>query len=109
MWMSTGGTLGPLKISQGMIVTVLICFLSIYILSALDGMNARVPQIAAAILDMVALMALLLLGFASSLRPLIGSADTFLPAQKKFLLQHWLYHLDPNNPPEGQISRPIEK
>lgn len=164
----------PLKISLGMIVAVLICFPSLYIFSALDGLNARVPQIAAAILGMVALMALLLLGFApviwvfctstdsqgfmgflalvfwiiglffgtrlltgcisalgsdttgylkvwitlftivtlqmsTSLRPLIGTADTFLPEQKKFFLQHWLYHLDPNNPPEGQISRSMEK
>jgi hypothetical protein len=26
----------------------------------------------------------------TALRPLIGSADSFLPATKQFFLQHWL-------------------
>ncbi len=157
----------PLKITVGMLVAVIICFPSLYIFSALDGLNARVHQIASILLGMVALTSLLLLGFApviwvfssstdslgfmgflvlgfwiiglffgmrlltgavsalgaessgylkvwvviftivtlqmsTSLRPLIGTSDTFLPEKKKFFLQHWLYHLDGDNPPEGR-------
>jgi|JI6StandDraft_1071083.scaffolds.fasta_scaffold03317_5 hypothetical protein len=153
----------PLKITLGMVVAIIICFPSLYIFSALDGLNARVPQIASVLLGMVALTSLLLLGFApviwvfststdslgfmgflallfwiiglffgtrlltgavaaigaessgylkvwiviftivtfqmsTSLRPLIGTADDFLPQQKKFFLQHWLYHMDSDNP-----------
>lgn len=170
----SGGTqlwASPLKITAGMLVAVIICFPSLYIFSALDGLNARVPQIASVLLAMVALTALLLLGFApviwvfststdslgfmgflvlvfwiiglffgarlltgavsaigsessgylkvwlviftivtfqmsTSLRPLIGTAETFFPAEKKFFLQHWLYHMDDSNPSESAVRTP---
>lgn len=173
----SGGTqlwAAPLKITLGMAVAVIICFPSLYIFSALDGLNARFPQIAATMLGMVALTSLLLLGFApviwvfststdslgfmgflalcfwiiglffgtqllsgsiralgsdttsylkvwitiftvvtlqmsTSLRPLIGTSDTFLPEQKKFFIQHWFYHLDADNPPEGKVMKTEEK
>ncbi len=164
----------PLKITVGMIVAVIICFPSLYIFSALDGLNARVHQIASIVLGMVALTSLLLLGFApviwvfssstdflgfmgflvlgfwiiglffgtrlltsavqalgsetsgylkiwvaiftivtlqmsTSLRPLIGTSDTFFPEKKKFFVQHWLYHLDADNPPEGRVMKSEQK
>jgi len=170
----SGGTpiwAAPLKITIGMLVAVIICFPSLYIFSALDGLNARVHQIASVLLGMVALTALLLLGFApviwvfststdslgfmgflvlmfwiiglffgarlltgavsligsessgylkvwiaiftivtfqmsTSLRPLIGTAETFLPAEKKFFLEHWLYHMDGNNASESAVRTP---
>lgn len=164
----------PLKITVGMIVAVIICFPSLYIFSALDGLNARVHQIASIVLGMVALTSLLLLGFApviwvfssstdslgfmgflvlgfwiiglffgtglltravgalgsessgylkvwvaiftivtlqmsTSLRPLIGTSDDFFPEKKKFFVQHWLYHLDADNPPEGSVMKTEER
>lgn len=164
----------PLKITVGMIVAVIICFPSLYIFSALDGLNARVHQIASIVLGMVALTSLLLLGFApviwvfssstdslgfmgflvlgfwiiglffgtrlltgavsalgsetsgylkiwvtiftivtlqmsTSLRPLIGTSDTFFPEKKKFFVQHWFYHLDADNPPEGRVMKSEQK
>jgi hypothetical protein len=163
----SGGTqlwASPLKITLGMIVAVMICLPSLYIFSALDGLNARLYQIVSVLLSMVALSGLLMLGFApviwvfststdslgfmgflalifwviglyfgtrlllaaacslglqsksylklwiiiftivtlqmsTSLRPLIGTADTLLPTEKRFFLQHWFYFLDSNNPP----------
>lgn len=148
----------PLKVTLGIAVAVLICLPSLYIFSALDGLEARLSQIAAVMLSAVALAGLLLLGFApviwvfssstdslafmgflalifwviglffgsrlllqsarslgmqsagylktwlmifiivtlqmsTSLRPILGKADTFLPTEKRFFLQHWLQNL----------------
>lgn len=170
----SGGTqlwAAPLKITAGMLVAVIICFPSLYIFSALDGLNARVHQIASVLLGMVALTALLLLGFApviwvfststdslgfmgflvlvfwiiglffgtrlltgavsaigsessgylkvwiaiftivtfqmsTSLRPLIGTSENFFPAEKKFFVEHWLYHMDGNNAWESEVRTP---
>lgn len=144
----------PLKLILGMAVASLICFPSLYIFSAMDGLEARPAQLATLLLATIALTALLLLGFApvvwvfcvsteslpfigtlvvifwliglyfgrrilsgaagalgarssgfirlwvviftivalqmgTSLRPLIGTAETFLPTEKRFFLQHW--------------------
>lgn len=157
----SGGTqlwASPLKVTLGIVVAVLICLPSLYIFSALDGLDARLSQISAVMLSAVALAGLLLLGFApviwvfststeslafmgflglifwiiglyfgsrlllqaatslgmqstgflktwlaifiivtlqmsTSLRPLIGTADTLLPEKKKFFLQHWVENL----------------
>lgn len=157
----SGGTqlwASPLKVTLGIIAAVLICLPSLYIFSALDGLDARFSQISAVMLSAVALAGLLLLGFApviwvfststeslafmgflglifwiiglyfgsrlllqttailgmqstgflktwlaifiivtlqmsTSLRPLIGTADTLLPEKKKFFLQHWVENL----------------
>lgn len=148
----------PLKVTLGITIAVLICLPSLYIFSALDGLDARLGQIATVMLSAVALAGLLLLGFApviwvfsastdslafmgflglifwviglyfgsrlllqaagslgmqstrylktwltifiivtlqmsTSLRPLIGKADTLLPPEKKFFLQHWIQNL----------------
>jgi len=160
----SGGTqlwAAPLKVTLGIGMAVLICLPSLYIFSALDGLDARLSQIAGVMLTSVALAGLLLLGFApviwvfststdslafmgflglifwviglyfgsrlllqaaaslgmqttsylktwlvifiivtlqmsTSLRPLIGSAETLLPTQKKFFIQHWLQNLGLN-------------
>lgn len=149
----------PLKIIGGMAAAMLICLPSLYIFSALGGMEARLAQVAGLLTTMVALTALLLLGFApvvwvfsqstesvvfmgfltlvfwmislvfgvrllisaaarfgvttanyvvawvviffvvslqmsTSLRPIVGTAETFLPAKKKFFMQHWLDEMD---------------
>lgn len=157
----SGGTqlwAAPLKITLGISIAVLICLPSLYIFSALDGLDARLTQISAVMLTAVALAGLLLLGFApviwvfststeslafmgflglifwviglyfgsrlllqaasslgtqsagylktwlaifiivtlqmsTSLRPIIGKADTLLPTNKKFFIQHWVENL----------------
>ncbi len=148
----------PVKIVVGMLVSLLICLPSLYIFSALGGLDARLSQVAGLLLAAIALTALLLLGFApvvwifsqstesvafmgflvfafwiislffgfrlllqashklgmiasqyllvwtgifflvtlqmsTSLRPLIGTADTLLPTKKKFFLEHWFDEL----------------
>ncbi|WP_395741893.1 hypothetical protein [Prosthecobacter sp.] len=144
----------PVKVVLGVVASLVICLPSLYIFSALGGLEARLPQIVGMLLAMIALTALLLLGFApvvwifsqstesegfmgflvlafwlialffgfrlllaaastfgmtrrhylnvwigifllvtlqmsTTLRPLIGTADTLLPTKKKFFLQHW--------------------
>lgn len=145
----------PLKITAGMMVAVMICLPSLYIFSALGGVDALISQIAGLLLAMVSLTGLLLLGFApviwvfsastesvgfmgilavtfwaialffgarlllnaarsfglkssgylklwlgifvivalqmsTSIRPIIGKADTLLPTQKRFFISHWM-------------------
>lgn len=152
------GMFGSL-LGSGMAAAMLICLPSLYIFSALGGMEARLAQVAGLLTTMVALTALLLLGFApvvwvfsqstesvvfmgfltlvfwmislvfgvrllisaaarfgvttanyvvvwvviffvvslqmsTSLRPIVGTAETFLPAKKKFFMQHWLDEMD---------------
>lgn len=144
----------PLKLTSGLIASVLLCLPSLYIFLCLNGADLRLGQISGALLGMVALITLLLIGFApvawifsqstdsvvtmgmlhlffwiiglwfglrlirglvacseapdqghlkvwtiifvlvslqmsAVLRPLIGTADTFLPTEKKFFVQHW--------------------
>lgn len=144
----------PLKVAGGALASMLICLPSLYIFSALGGVEARLSQVAGLLLAMMALTALLLLGFApvvwifassteslgfmgflalafwvislsfgarlfagaaqsfgardkgylvlwliiffivtfqmsTSLRPIIGTAETFLPTKKMFFLEHW--------------------
>ncbi|MCF7788958.1 MAG: hypothetical protein K9N47_22730 [Prosthecobacter sp.] len=156
----------PLKVVVGVLASLVICLPSLYIFSALGGMEARLSQVAGMLLAMVALTALLLLGFApvvwifsqstesvgfmgflvltfwvialffgfrlllaaantfgmtighylnvwmgifllvtlqmsTTLRPLIGTADTLLPVKKKFFMEHWADEMsaDPNSQP----------
>ncbi|WP_395752625.1 hypothetical protein [Prosthecobacter sp.] len=63
----SGGTqywASPVKVVGGVLASLLICLPSLYIFSALGGIEARLPQIAGMLLSMIALTALLLLGFA---------------------------------------------
>lgn len=154
----SGGTqlwAAPLKLSSGLFFSILLCLPSLYIFLCLNGADLGLGQIGGAFLGMVALTAILLIGFApvawifsqstdsvvtmgmlhlffwtiglwfgarlikgllacgevsdhghlkvwmiifvlvslqmtAVLRPLIGTADTLLPTEKKFFAQHWL-------------------
>ncbi len=149
----------PVKITGGLVVTALICLPSLYILACLGGSRATLREIAGLVAGLVALMSILLIGFApvawvfsqstesvatmgmlhilfaliavafglrlvetglasfggnataglrvwtlvflfvlmqmtTALRPLVGTADTFLPTEKKFFLSHWWDTMD---------------
>ena len=154
----SGGTqlwAAPLKLTSGLFLSILLCLPSLYIFLCLDGADLGLGQIGGAFLGMVALIAVLLIGFApvawifsqstdsvvtmgilhlffwviglwfglrlikgllacgevadrghlkiwtiifvlvslqmtAVLRPLIGTADTLLPTEKKFFAQHWI-------------------
>lgn len=148
----------PVKVALGLLISALICLPSLYIFSSLNGSRARLAQVGGLLAGLVALMTLLLLGFApvawvfsqstenisamgalhlaffaiatafglrflqhgfeklgsegtgglkvwtiiyvlvmlqmtTALRPFVGTADTFLPTEKKFFLSHWGDHL----------------
>ncbi len=145
----------PLKVSAGTMVAMMICLPSLYIFSALSGVDAKISHIAGLLLASVSVTGLLLLGFApvlwvfsastesvgfmgilavsfwlialffgarlllnaassfglqssgylklwlgifvivtlqmsTSIRPIIGKADTLLPTQKRFFVHHWM-------------------
>jgi hypothetical protein len=149
----------PGKLTGGLFFSVLLCLPSLYIFLCLNGADVRVGQVVGALLGMVALVTLLLIGFApvawifsqstdsvvtmgilhllfwiiglwfgirlvngllagsgatdaghlkvwiiifvlvslqmtAVLRPLIGTADTLLPTEKKFFVRHWLDTMD---------------
>lgn len=158
----SGGTqlwAAPVKIAGGLVFAALICLPSLYIFACLGGVQARLVEIAGLVAGLIALMSVLLVGFApvawvfsqstnsvaamgalhllfwavatgfavrflnggfallnarslggiqtwvlifmlvmlqmtTALRPLIGTADTFLPTQKKFFAVHWMECLD---------------
>ena len=144
----------PLKLAAGLLISALICLPSLYIFSCLGGSSARLIEVLGLLAGLLALMTVLLIGFApvawvfsqsttslpamgalhlffwlvatyfglrflsagfaqqhikskaglnvwilifllvavqmtTALRPLLGKADTLLPAEKKFFLQHW--------------------
>lgn len=153
----SGGTqlwAAPAKISIGLFISALICMPSLYIFSCLSGSQAKLVEVAGLIGGLLALMTVLLLGFApvawvfsqstesivamgalhlifwfiatyfgirflnngfaqlsstfngglkvwviifilvvvqmaTALRPIVGTADTLLPTEKKFFLSHW--------------------
>ncbi len=148
----------PVKMAVGLVISALICLPSLYIFSCLSGAQARLIEVFGMIAGLLALMTVLLVGFAAvawvfsqsteslaamgalhlafwlvatyfgirflsagfvhfsgnptglrvwvvlfllvmlqmstALRPSIGTADTFLPEEKKFFLKHWFEHLD---------------
>lgn len=154
----SGGTqlwAAPLKVSLGMIFSILICLPSLYIFLCLNGADLRIGQVSGALLGTGCIISLLLIGFApvawifsqstnsillmgwlhlifwtigvwfglrllngllrygggedkghlkvwivifvlvslqmtAVVRPLIGTAETFLPTDKKFFVAHWL-------------------
>lgn len=160
----SGGTqlwASPVKLTVGLFFSVLLCLPSLYIFLCLNGADVRLGQICGALLGMVALVTLLLIGFApvawifsqstdsvmmmgmlhlffwviglwfgvrmikgllaysdsadhghlkvwiiifvlvslqmtAVLRPLIGTANTLLPTEKKFFVQHWFDNLNEN-------------
>jgi hypothetical protein len=155
----------PLKIAAGLLVSALICLPSLYIFSCLSGSRARLLEVGGLVAGLLALITVLLIGFApvawvfsqstqsqvamgslhlvffaialgfglrflvngfahleaksnaglnvwilifllvtlqmsTALRPLVGTADTLLPTEKKFFVTHWFDSLK-----EGERSR----
>jgi hypothetical protein len=148
----------PVKIAAGLIISALICLPSLYIFSCLSGSQARLVEVIGLIAGLLALMTVLLIGFApvawvfsqsteslpamgalhlvfwliatyfglrflcvgfahlsgrsgglrvwvpifllvmvqmtTALRPIVGTADTFLPKEKKFFVKHWIEQLE---------------
>src|SRR5688572_21838161 len=58
LWMA------PLKVAGGMLLSVLICFPSLYIFLALSGSKARLPEVAGLISGLFLMIAVLLIGLA---------------------------------------------
>ena len=54
----------PLKISAGLFLSALICLPSLYIFACLSGSRARLVEIASLVAGLLALMTILLIGFA---------------------------------------------
>lgn len=54
----------PVKIVGGVLVALLICLPSLYIFTALSGLEVRLPQVVGMLLATIALTSVLLLGFA---------------------------------------------
>lgn len=144
----------PVKVTLGLLVSAAICVPSLYIFACLSGAEARFWEVAGLVAGLLALMTILLIGFApvawvfsqstdsivamgalhlifwliatyfglrflnagfrqfsaafnggiklwmiifivvvvqmsTALRPIIGSAPTFFPTEKKFFLAHW--------------------
>ncbi|MBI3414782.1 MAG: hypothetical protein HY043_05580 [Verrucomicrobia bacterium] len=162
----SGGTqlwAAPLKIVAGLLISALICLPSLYIFSCLGGSTARLVEVIGLLAGLLALMTVLLIGFApvawvfsqstsslpvmgalhlffwfiatcfglrflcagfahqqikstaglnvwivifllvavqmtTALRPILGRADTLLPTEKKFFLQHWSACMDKRPP-----------
>jgi hypothetical protein len=144
----------PVKIAGGLLLSALICLPSLYIFACLSGAEVRLGEVAGLLAGLLALMAVLLIGFApvawvfaqsteslvamgalhlvfgliavsfglrfldtafnhfsarapggrrlwmilfllvmlqmtTALRPMVGTAETFLPTEKRFFLSHW--------------------
>ena len=154
----------PLKIAGGLLISALICLPSLYIFACLSGSQARLAEIFGLVAGLLALMTILLIGFApvawlfsqsteslawmgalhlifwgiatvfglrflnagfshtqarsnagfntwvvifvlvvlqmtTALRPIVGTADTLLPEEKKFFVSHWVDCLKLPKPP----------
>jgi hypothetical protein len=146
--------IAPVKIAGGLLISAFICLPSLYIFSCLSGSHARLTEVFGLLASLLALMTILLIGFApvawvfsqstesvtamgslhlifwlvatyfgvrfihrgfahfkgkpaggltvwtiifllvalqmtTALRPIIGTAPTFMPTEKKFFLSHW--------------------
>ena len=153
----------PLKITVGLLISAIICLPSLYIFSCLSGSEARLGEVCGLVAGLLALMTILLIGFApvawifsqstesvaamgslhllfwliatgfglrflqtgfshlnakttsgfkvwtvifilvmlqmtATLRPIIGTAPTLLPTEKKFFMKHWGDCLSNRNP-----------
>jgi hypothetical protein len=151
----------PVKACVGLLLSAVICLPSLYIFASLGGSQARLTEIVGLVAGLLALLAVLLIGFApvawlfsqstesvvwmgalhlvfclvatmfgvrflksgffhseatsnaafntwaiifllvllqmsTALRPLLGTAPTFLPQEKKFFLSHWIDSMKPD-------------
>lgn len=148
----------PVKIAAGLVISALLCLPSLYIFSCLSGSQARLADVCGMVAGLLALMTVLLIGFApvawvfsqsteslaamgalhlafwfiatwfgvrflatgfahlsgkpgglrvwvvifllvmaqmtTTLRPLVGTSDAFLQAEKKFFVKHWIEQLE---------------
>ncbi len=152
----------PAKVAAGLLFSSLICLPSLYIFACLGGVQARLIEVFGVLAGLLALMTILLIGFApvawvfsqstesvavmgglhlvfwgiatwfglrllgsgfthfnaksgsglkvwiaifvlvmlqmtTALRPIVGQANTLLPTEKKFFLEHWRQSLEKNS------------
>lgn len=158
----------PVKIAAGLFISALICLPSLYIFSCLAGSRARLVEVFGLVAGLLALMTVLLIGFApvawvfsqstesvvamgalhlvfwfiatyfgmrflhtgfrnldastgggltvwiiifmlvmlqmsTALRPIVGKTESsFLPAEKKFFVSHWLDCVQKGNEPKAK-------
>lgn len=157
----------PLKITAGLLASALICLPSLYIFACLSGAQARLTEVWGLVAGTLALMTILLIGFApvawvfsestesvtfmgflhllflviavyfglrflwrgfshlharsdggvqtwmvifllvmlqmtTALRPLVGTAPTLLPTEKRFFLAHWMDNLSADHRPPAR-------
>lgn len=82
----------PLKVTAGTLAAMLICLPSLYIFSALGGVNARLSQIFGTLVAAMALTSVLLLGFAPVIWVFSQSSES-LPFMGFLALAFWLIAL----------------
>lgn len=157
----------PLKIAAGLFASALICLPSLYIFACLSGAQARLAQVWGLVSGVLALMTIMLIGFApvawvfsqstesvafmgflhllfwviavyfglrflgagfahlqaradggvqtwmiifllvmlqmtTALRPLVGTAPTLLPTEKRFFFAHWMDNLEADHRPPAR-------
>src|SRR6266542_2010891 len=79
----------PVKIAAGLVVSGLICVPSLYIFSCLSGSHARLVEVCGLVAGLLALMMVLLIGFAPVSWVCSQSIDS-LPAMGALHLTFWL-------------------
>jgi len=79
----------PVKIAAGLVVSALICLPSLYIFSCLSGSQARLAEVCGLVAGLLALMTVLLIGFAPVAWVFSQSIDS-LPAMGALHLTFWL-------------------
>jgi hypothetical protein len=78
----------PVKIATGLVISALICLPSLYIFSCLSGSQARLAEVCGLIAGLLALMTVLLIGFAPVAWVFSASTDS-LPAMGALHLVFW--------------------
>ena len=78
----------PVKIAAGLVISALICLPSLYIFSCLSGSQARLIEVCGLIAGLLALMTVLLIGFAPVAWVFSQSTDS-LPAMGALHLIFW--------------------
>src|SRR6266545_2659483 len=79
----------PVKIACGLVISALICLPSLYIFSCLSGSQARLAEVCGLVAGLLALMTVLLIGFAPVAWVFSQSIDS-LPAMGALHLTFWL-------------------
>ena len=79
----------PLKIALGLLLSALICLPSLYIFSCLSGSRARMVEVCGMVAGLLALMTILLVGFAPVAWVFSQSMES-LPAMGSLHLAFWM-------------------